>query len=40
MAGYYVKTRGDHRQYKDPTKRGKVTVAGKLSNIWKQAGLE
>ena len=24
-------TRGDHRQYKHPTKSGKVTVRGKLS---------
>ena len=26
-----VTTRGDHRQYKHPTKSGKVTVRGKLS---------
>ena len=41
------KTRGDHRQFKHPTKPGKVTVSGKLSDdidqfrlnsIWKQAG--
>jgi predicted RNA binding protein YcfA (HicA-like mRNA interferase family) len=40
---------GDHRQYKHPTKRGKVTVAGQMSDelkpktlrsIWQQAGLE
>ena len=40
--------RGSHRQYRHPTKPGKVTVAGKpstdvppgtLSNIVKQAGL-
>ena len=40
-------TRGDHRQYKHPTKSGKVTVRGKLSenlsqellnSIFKQAG--
>ena len=39
--------KGDHRQYKHPTKKGKVTVKGKLSDnlsqellnsIWKQAG--
>ena len=43
---YPVRTRGDHRQYKHPTKRGKVTVsghpgddvaAGTLANIWRQA---
>lgn len=42
-----VTTRGDHRQYKHPTKKGKVTVRGKMSeelsqfllnSIWKQAG--
>jgi predicted RNA binding protein YcfA (HicA-like mRNA interferase family) len=40
---------GDHRQYKHPVKRGKVTVAGQMSDevrkktlksIWQQAGLE
>ena len=40
-------TRGDHRQFKHPTKPGKVTVRGKksevlsqfiLNSIWKQAG--
>jgi len=44
-----VATRGSHRQYKHPTKRGRVTVAGKLSDdlapgtlnsILKQAGLK
>ncbi|MBS4028189.1 MAG: type II toxin-antitoxin system HicA family toxin [Ignavibacteriales bacterium] len=44
-----VKTRGSHRQFKHPTKPGKVTVAGKpsaelapdtLKNIVKQAGIE
>lgn len=39
--------RGDHRQFKHPTKPGKVTVRGKpgetldqflLNSIWKQAG--
>ena len=42
-----IKMRGDHRQYKHPTKKGKVTVAGKpnddvdglvLQSILKQAG--
>lgn len=45
---YLVKIRGSHRQFKHPTKKGKVTVAGKLSaevkkgtlsSIFKQAGL-
>ena len=45
---YMVKTRGSHRQFKHPTKKGKVTVAGKpsdevrkgtLNSIFKQAGL-
>ncbi|MCL1933953.1 MAG: type II toxin-antitoxin system HicA family toxin [Candidatus Azobacteroides sp.] len=46
--GWYKSyTRGDHRQFKHPTKKGKVTVNGKLSDtldrfllnsIWKQAG--
>ena len=40
------KWRGDHRQFKHPTKKGKVTVNGKpnetldqflLNSIWKQA---
>lgn len=40
-------TSGDHRQFKHPTKKGRVTVCGKLSDvlgqellnsIWKQAG--
>lgn len=40
-------TRGDHRQFKHPTKKGKVTLRGKpsetlnqflLNSIWKQAG--
>ena len=25
---FLVRTRGDHRQYKHPTKKGKVTVPG------------
>jgi predicted RNA binding protein YcfA (HicA-like mRNA interferase family) len=44
-----VATRGSHRQYKHPTKPGRVTVAGKPSDdlapgtrnsILKQAGLK
>ena len=43
------RTRGSHRQYKHPTKRGLVTVPGKMSDdlapgtlnsIMKQAGLK
>jgi predicted RNA binding protein YcfA (HicA-like mRNA interferase family) len=43
-----VATRGSHRQYKHPTRPGRVTVAGKLSDdvapgtlnsVRKQAGL-
>lgn len=46
---FLVNTVGSHRQYEHPTKRGKVTVAGKLSDdvrkgtlasILKQAGLK
>jgi predicted RNA binding protein YcfA (HicA-like mRNA interferase family) len=45
---YRVRARGGHRQYKHPSKRGRVTVAGKMSvdvppgtlkNIWRQAQL-
>ena len=45
---YQVAVRGSHRQFKHPTKPGRVTVAGKLSDdlapgtlnsILKQAGL-
>ena len=46
--GWYLDhTKGDHRQFKHPTKKGKVTVRGKMSetleqellnSIWKQAG--
>ena len=45
---YLVRTRGSHRQFKHPTKKGTVTVAGKLSaavrpgtlnNVLRQAGL-
>ena len=44
-----VATKGSHRQYRHPTKPGKVTIAGKLSkdlppgtwnSILKQAGLK
>jgi predicted RNA binding protein YcfA (HicA-like mRNA interferase family) len=44
-----VATRGSHRQYKHPSKAGRVTVAGRpsddlatgtLSSILKQAGLK
>jgi predicted RNA binding protein YcfA (HicA-like mRNA interferase family) len=44
-----VATRGSHRQYKHPTKSGRVTVAGKpsddlapgtLRSILRQSGLE
>jgi predicted RNA binding protein YcfA (HicA-like mRNA interferase family) len=46
---YIVATRGSHRQYKHPSKAGRVTVAGKpsddmapgtLNSILKQAGLK
>jgi predicted RNA binding protein YcfA (HicA-like mRNA interferase family) len=46
--GWYTQcTKGDHRQFKHPTKKGKVTVRGKpsetldqflLNSIFKQAG--
>ena len=46
--GWYLHTvKGDHRQFKHPTKKGKVTVRGKpsltldqflLNSIYKQAG--
>ncbi len=29
---YLVATRGSHRQYKHPTKVGRVTIAGNLSH--------
>ena len=44
-----VRTRGSHRQYKHPSKPGRVTVAGKprddlapgtLNSVLKQAGLQ
>lgn len=46
---YLVAVKGSHRQYKHPTKAGRVTVAGKPSadlapgtvgSILKQAGLK
>jgi len=46
---YLVATRGSHRQFKHPTKRGRVTVPGKpnddlapgtLNSILKQAKLK
>lgn len=46
---YQARTRGSHRQFKHPEKRGLVTVAGKpgddlapgtLNSILKQAGLK
>ena len=46
---YLVTTRGSHRQFKHPTKAGRVTVPGKpsddlapgtLNSILKQAGLK
>lgn len=29
---YHVDTKGSHRQYKHPTKRGRVTIAGHLND--------
>jgi predicted RNA binding protein YcfA (HicA-like mRNA interferase family) len=46
---YHVRTKGDHRQYKHPVKRGRVTVAGHpgddlhpktLASIFRQAQIE
>jgi predicted RNA binding protein YcfA (HicA-like mRNA interferase family) len=46
---YLVATRGSHRQYKHPTKKGRVTIAGNLgddvkpgtlNSVLKQAGLK
>jgi len=46
---YLVATRGSHRQYKHPSKLGRVTIAGNtgddlapgtLNSILKQAGLK
>ena len=46
---YLVATRGSHRQYKHPSKSGRITIAGHpadnlapgtLNSILKQAGLK
>ena len=46
---YRIKARGGHRQYKHPTKRGRVTIPGAMSadldektqrSIRRQAGLQ
>jgi len=45
---YLVRTKGSHQQYKHPTKRGLVTIAGKsghdgpgtLNSILKQAAIK
>jgi predicted RNA binding protein YcfA (HicA-like mRNA interferase family) len=46
---YLVATRGSHRQFKHPTKPGRVTLSGKpsddlargtLASVLKQAGLK
>jgi predicted RNA binding protein YcfA (HicA-like mRNA interferase family) len=46
---HQIKAKGGHRQYKHPTKRGRVTIPGKMSadldpktekSILKQAGLD
>jgi predicted RNA binding protein YcfA (HicA-like mRNA interferase family) len=46
---FLVTTKGSHRQYKHPMKRGRVTVPGKpgddiapgtLNSIFKQSGLK
>lgn len=46
---YFVRQKGNHRQFKHPTKNGIVTVNGKLNetqdqellnSIFKQAGLK
>lgn len=46
---FWVRTKGDHRQYHHPSKPGTVTVAGKFSeemppgtfnSVLKQAGLK
>lgn len=46
---YHVDTKGSHRQYKHPTKRGRVTIAGHpnddlapgtLNSVLKQAQLK
>ena len=46
---YLARMKGDHRQYKHPSKKGLVTISGKLSDdvdkgtlnsVLKQAGLK
>lgn len=46
---FHIRTRGSHRQYKHPAKKGLVTVPGKMkddlapstiNSILKQAGLK
>ncbi len=46
---YHTRTRGSHRQFRHPSKRGLVTIAGKVSDdlatgtlmsIFKQAGIQ
>ena len=46
---YEVAQKGSHRQYKHPTKRGRVTIAGRgndelapgtLNSVLKQAGMK
>jgi predicted RNA binding protein YcfA (HicA-like mRNA interferase family) len=46
---YLVATRGSHRQFRHPSKSGRVTIAGRpsedlapgtLNSIFKQAGLK
>jgi len=46
---FLVKNRGDHRQFKHPTKAGRVTISGNLgrdmppgtlNSVLKQAGLK
>ena len=46
---YLVRTRGDHRQFKNPKKSGRVTISGNLArdmpqgtlnSVMKQAGLK
>ena len=45
---YFVETKGSHRQFRHPTKKGRVTVPhpnkdlprGTVASIYKQAGWE
>ncbi|NMO95636.1 type II toxin-antitoxin system HicA family toxin [Paenibacillus lemnae] len=45
---YYIRSTGDHYQYKHPSKKGKVTIPhpnkdlpkGTINSILKQAGLK